>query len=93
MSGGSMNYAYSYIKEFAKELCDKEMSDLALDMSKVFKSAEWWHSCDSSEEKYRKDVKEFKEKWFTNTRTNRLKSYVDEIFDNAKKECLNLIGD
>ena len=91
MSGGSMNYAYEKIEEFASELCDKEMEELATDMAKIFHDAEWWHSADYGEETYRKSVSVFKKKWLETTRYERLKGYIDEIISKARTECMNLI--
>ena len=91
MSDGSMGYAYSQITEYAEMLCDKELEELARDLAKVYHDAEWWHSSDSNEENYRKGVLEFKAKWFTGVREDRLRGYIDEIANKAKHDCLKLL--
>ena len=91
MSGGSMNYFSFSIQNYANDLCDKELTELALDLAEVFHEAEWWHSSDTCEADYRKAVEVFKNKWFGSDRCERLKGYVNEIFGRAKKECLSLL--
>ena len=92
MSGGSLNYICYSLAEVAGELRDRELDDLVQDLSKVLHDAEWWLSRDIGEESYREKARKFKEKWFKESREERLRHYIDEIFDKAKQECLNLIG-
>ena len=39
---------------------DVEMNDLIKDLCIVLHDLEWWQSCDSSEERYRKTLSTFK---------------------------------
>lgn len=91
MSGGSMGYTFCRIEEYAPMLEDPEMIALAKDMAEIYRAAEWYHSGDTCRETYMKKVKEFKETWFESDRTERLKGYVNEIFDAAKEKCLEMI--
>jgi hypothetical protein len=92
MSGGSMNYACYTIEEQARYLEDRELIDIAKDMAKLFHDAEWWHSSDIDEKDYRETVKWFKDKWLRNGNVDeRLRGYIDQIFDDAKQECNLLV--
>ena len=92
MSGGSMNYACYTIEEQARYLEDRELIDIAKDFAKLFHDAEWWHSSDIGEKDYRETVKWFKGKWLRNGNVDeRLRSYIDQIFDDAKQECKLLV--
>ena len=92
MSGGSMNYACYTIEEQARYLEDRELIDIAKDMSKLFHDAEWWHSNDIDEKDYRETVKWFKDKWLRIGNVDeRLRGYIDQIFDDAKQECKLLV--
>ena len=92
MSGGSMNYACYTIEEQARYLEDRELVDIAKDMAKLFHDAEWWHSSDIDEKDYRETVKWFKDKWLRNGNVDeRLRGYIDQIFDDAKQECKLLV--
>ena len=92
MSGGSMNYACYTIEEQARYLEDRELIDIAKDMAKLFHDAEWWHSSDIDEKDYRETAKWFKDKWLRNGNVDeRLRGYIDQIFDDAKQECKLLV--
>ena len=86
-----MNYLYSKLRDAADYLYDREMEELADDFAKVLHDAEWWHSADISEDTYRATVKQFKEKWFKASRDERLKRYINEEIERAKKTCLDLL--
>ena len=92
MSGGSMNYVCYTIEEQARYLEDRELIDIAKDMAKLFHDAEWWHSSDIDEKDYRETVKWFKDKWLRIGNVDeRLRGYIDQIFDDAKQECKLLV--
>ena len=92
MSGGSMNYVCYTIEEQARYLEDRELIDIAKDMAKLFHDAEWWHSSDIDEKDYRETVKWFKDKWLRNGKIDeRLRGYINQIFDDAKQECKLLV--
>ncbi|MDD4279699.1 MAG: hypothetical protein PHX74_08210 [Candidatus Sumerlaeales bacterium] len=93
MSGGSMNYAYCTIEKQARYLGDRELIDIAKDFAKLFHDAEWWHSSDIDEKGYRETAKWFKDKWLRSDKVDeRLRGYIDQIFDDAKQECKLLVG-
>ena len=63
MSGGSMDYYYSNIEEYAEQLHDPILKELSMDLAKVWHDAEWYNSSDIGEGAYNKTVAEFKTKW------------------------------
>lgn len=88
MSGGSMDYVCYKIEEQAPHLGDRELVDIAKDMAKLFHDAEWWDSGDISEKDYRETAKWFKDKWLRSEKVDeRLRRYIDQIFDDSKQEC------
>lgn len=93
MSGGSYDYIYCKLdEECANRMYDAEMNDLIKDLCSVLHALEWWQSGDSSEERYRKCLSEFKKKWFGGDREDRLKGYIDNQINIVKNELYNLIG-
>lgn len=92
MSGGSMDYICYRVEDAASMTSDAEFSDLLRDAAKVLHAEEWWRSCDSSEREYRDELAAFKAKWFGSDRSERLRGYVDEEIERARKACYNLIG-
>ena len=91
MSGGSMNYVCYNVAENADMLQDREMIALAKDFAKVLHDCEWYHSSDICHETYIDTVRKFKRKWFKGDRGERLRGYVDDIFAEAKEECLRML--
>ena len=92
MSGGSYNYiSCTLSNECLGAMYDEEMNDLIKDLCDVLHDLEWWQSCDSSEEVYRESVRKFKEKWFKQSREDRLKKYVDDRFNEVLSEMYRLI--
>lgn len=92
MSGGHYDYFCWKMDELDNEFRDKELDDLWSDLKVLVKELEWWQSCDTSEETYRKAVSEFKTKWFGTAREDRLKSYIDDQIFETKEELLKMIG-
>ena len=92
MSGGSMDYVCYRVEDAASMTEDAEFSELLQDAAKVLHAEEWWRSCDSSEEEYRKALAEFKAKWFKGNRADRLKGYVDKEIELCRKRCYSIIG-
>ncbi len=84
MSGGSMNYFYAQLEEYASCLKDKELVELAEDMARLFHDREWHDSGDIGEGGWNRSVAEFKKKWFTEPREERLKRYIDEAVSDLK---------
>lgn len=93
MSGGSCNYAYVHIREdLVGRMHDAELDDLMKDIVTLAHDLEWWDSGDIGEDDYRETVKWFKEKWFADSRDERLKGYVDEAIEKLKTEMYDLLG-
>lgn len=93
MSGGSYNYIYSRLSEECENrMYDAEMDDLIKDLCEVLYDLEWWQSCDYSEDRYRKTLAEFKQKWFMGDRKTRLKGYIDNQIGLVKAQLYALIG-
>lgn len=93
MSGGSYNYIYNSLQEECQgRMYDAEMNEMIDDMCDLLHDLEWWQSCDSSEEKYRKTLAKFKAKWFKGNREERLKGYIDEQIGVVRHQLYRLIG-
>lgn len=93
MSGGSHDYVcYKIENELVGYMKDTELNDLMKDIVELAHDLEWADSCDMSEETYFETVKKFKEKWFKQSREDRLKTYIDEKIDKTKTELYRLLG-
>ena len=92
MSGGSMDYLYSRVREYSDSANDPEITELMDDLADVLHEMEWWHSCDIGEEQYREAVRKFKDKWFGISREIRLREYIDNELAAVKDKLYNLIG-
>jgi hypothetical protein len=93
MSGGSYEYIYSKVQnECDGRMYDAEMNDFIKDFANVLHDLEWWQSGDSSEDRYRETLAEFKSKWFGGCRDKRLKGYVDERVNEVRKELYQMLG-
>lgn len=95
MSGGSMGYVYSVVRnEAAGMMGDAELDELMIDISDLLHDCEWWHSGDIGEETYRKTVARFKSKWFGDPtkRSERLEKLIDEKIAQVRTECRQMIG-
>ena len=94
MSGGSYSYIYRKLSEECENrMYDAEMDDLIKDLCGVLHDLEWWQSCDTSEEKYRKTLSTFKKKWFKGDREQRLKGYIDGQINIVRSQLYSLIGE
>lgn len=94
MSGGSYSYIFSRLSDECEgRMYDPEMNDLIKDLCNVLHDLEWWQSCDTSEETYRRTLAEFKKKWFCAEREERLKGYIDEQIGLVKSQLYSLIGE
>lgn len=92
-SGGSHNYiCYSIENNLVGQMRDMELDDLMKDIVKLAHDLEWADSCDITDEDYFKTVKEFKNKWFKQSRTERLKKYIDDSLESQKKKLYSLLG-
>lgn len=93
MSGGSHNYIYCRIEnDLVGQMEDRELDDLMKDIVTLAHDLEWYHSADTSRDDYRKSVRKFKDKWFKQSREERLKKYIEESIQEIKEELLNMIG-
>ena len=92
-SGGSHNYiCYSIENNLVGQMRDMELDDLMKDIVKLAHDLEWADSSDITDEDYFKTVKEFKNKWFKQNRTQRLKKYIDDSLENQRKKLYLLLG-
>ena len=92
MSGGSRNYMYHNIDEYySGRMYDKELDDMMKDISDLTRAVEWYESGDTCEETYREAVKKFKDKWFKQSRSERLKGYIDGAVSGLKTELYEMI--
>ena len=93
MSGGSYSYRYcTLLNECENAMYDAEMNDMIKDLAGVLHDLEWWVSGDTSEEKYRKTLAEFKAKWFKGDRVERLKGYIDEQVAIVQGQLYSMLG-
>ena len=93
MSGGSHNYIYCRIEnDLVGQMEDKELNDLMKDIATLARHLEWYHSNDTSRNDYRETVRKFKDKWFKQSREERLKKYIEESLQKTREELLNMIG-
>lgn len=94
MSGGSYSYVCFTLQEQCEgRMYDAEMDDLIKDLCEVLHDLEWWQSCDTSEENYRKTLSTFKQKWFKGDREQRLKGYIDGQIGIVRSQLYSLIGE
>lgn len=94
MSGGSRNYiCFQMEEELAGRMNDPEINDLMDDIIKLAHSIEWAESGDTDMEDYRKDVQNFKNKWFKQPRKDRLKKYIDESLEKEREDLYLVIGE
>ena len=92
MSGGSYNYLYSQVdEEYVGNMHDKELDDMMSDLVKLLHDLEWWQSDDYNEEQYREKVRQFKGKWFSADRNERLTKYIDEAMEKLAVELHEMI--
>lgn len=95
MSGGSMNYVYSTLEEYAVGMMkDAELDEMMADIANLLHACEWWHSGDYSEGQYREKANQFKKKWLGDMRTReaRLERIIDEKANELRKELRKMIG-
>ena len=92
MSGGSYNYQYSQVdEEYVGHMYDKELDDMMSDLVTLLHDLEWWQSDDYNEEQYRKTVRQFKGKWFSTDRSERLTKYIDDAVEELSKQLHEMI--
>lgn len=92
MSGGYFDYSNYRLDDLADREIDVEIRDLLKDLSNLLHDEDYYMSGDYSKETYYKSLEEFRKKWFHNSRNIRLKNYIDDSIDKARKDMYNLIG-
>ena len=89
MSGGSLNYFYSYLEEHVGDFEDKELDELVKDLAKLFHEREWYLSSDTCKGAWVESRDAFKAKWFKEgARQERIEKYLKEI----REEVLDSFG-
>lgn len=92
MSGGSFNYSYYTIQnEYCGRMEDAELDEMMDDLVDLLHDLEWWKSGDYGEDTYRETVKKFKDKWFKQSRTERLEAIIDKKCEALKAELKKVI--
>lgn len=92
MSGGSYGYkCYDIENEYVGRMEDAELDEMMEDLVKVLHDLEWYVSGDYGEESYRHTVKEFKEKWFSGNREERIKGIIEQKCEKLKTELIKMI--
>ena len=71
---------------------DKEISEMIYDIFCIIHSYDWYTCGDTGPEDYRGDVKYFKDKWFGNTDSERIKLEIDKCTAEIRAELLNEFG-
>lgn len=92
MSGGSMDYVCYRVEEQASQMGDRELSELIKDVAELLHDREWYLSGDYGEDTWEESVRKFKRKWFDKPREDRLKALIEQTFNEAKQECMSMIG-
>lgn len=92
MSGGSMDYLCYKVEEAANAMGDRELTELVKDVAELLHDREWYISGDYGEDTWEESVRKFKQKWFDKPREKRLKALIEQMFDETKQECMNMIG-
>lgn len=86
MSGGSLNYFYAELEDHCQDLGDKELNELVLDLSRLFKDREWYLSSDTGIGQWNEARDAFKDKWFTqHGRQERIEKYIADFEDEVRK--------
>lgn len=86
MSGGSLNYFYSYLEEHIGDFGDKELDELVKDLAELFHDREWFLSADTGEGDWIEARDAFKAKWFTeHGRQERIEKYLEEFADEVRE--------
>lgn len=88
MSGGSYCYMFGRIEEeYVGRMYDSQLNEMMKDLVKVLHDLEWWQSCDTGEETYRRTVTEFKKKWFKQTKID-VQKQIESEFEQTKNQLL-----
>ena len=91
MSGGFMDYVCYRVSEEADKIGDREIIALCKDVASLMHDRKWFLSGDYDESAWKKSLSGFKKKWFKELRSSHLASLVEEVFTEARDECMNMI--
>lgn len=80
-----------YTDELGDPMGDRELSELVFDVLNLIHDRDWFASGDTEEKDYNKSVRKFRKKWFDTPREDRLKSIVERMCEENRKECLKLL--
>ena len=92
MSGGSMSYLCYDVEAQADRMGDRELTELIKDVAGLLHDREWYISGDYGEDTWEESVRKFKQKWFDKPREERLRTLIEQMFDETKQECIAMIG-
>lgn len=88
MSGGSYSYICNRVEEeCVNRMYDSQLNEMMKDLVNVLHDLEWWQSCDTGEETYRRTVTEFKKKWFKQTKID-VQKQIESEFERTKDKLL-----
>ena len=92
MSGGSHDYLfYRMEEEYIGKMHDRELDELMKDICELVHDLEWYDSGDYGPDGYFDTVKEFKEKWFKQSRKDRLKKIIDDSVNELRDELVRMV--
>lgn len=87
MSGGSLDYFFSQLREHVGDFGDAELDDLVKDLAELFRAREWFLSADTNEGVWREARREFKEKWLrAGSREERFEKYIDIAIEGIRDD-------
>ena len=91
MSGGALDYVYTRLEGLEYQMHDTVMNYLIIDIQKVLHDLEWALSDDISMDDYYKTVKNFKKKWFKDTKET-INMLLDCRLEEIKRELYRDFG-
>ncbi len=91
MSGGAFNYTYNYLYTLAEYTKDLEIKRLLYDLGDLMYEEEWYQSGDTTYEDWDTARKAFKQKWFKDSREDRLKEIIESKLDETKRELIDMM--
>ena len=87
MSGGSLDYFFSQLREHAGDFGDVELDDLVKDLAELFYAREWFLSGDTNEGVWREARRKFKEKWLrAGSWEERFEKYIDIAIEGIRDD-------
>lgn len=89
---GKDGFEQSKVARKINPLKDYIISEIVFDVFCLLHSFDWYMSCDTREETYRKDVEHFKRKWLKQIPEHRMKEIVDEEMSMLRDELYKSFG-